>query len=183
MWQLRHDRLRIWPLMDVNIISFKRFDEGFGHSVAFRARHRSCTADQAQLAGKIPRLFGGITRAVVGQPLDSVRSTIHTAKTVLETLDHKIANHCAADATSGGHKADHLAVAAIQAEGHTDDLAVGAGNFKYIRTPAHVAAKRNDHAIVSSHWALAGISAQQHIVLLHDPINTLVVNSGFAQCL
>ncbi len=62
---MRHDRLRIRSVMDVNIVSFKRFNEGFGHSVAFRARHRSGTTDQAQLAGKVARLFGGITRTVV----------------------------------------------------------------------------------------------------------------------
>jgi hypothetical protein len=39
-------------------------------------------------------------------------------------------------------------------------LAVGTGNLKYIRTPAHVAAQGNHRAVVSPHWVLAGISAQ-----------------------
>ena len=59
---MHHDRLRIRSVMDVNIVPFKRFNEGFGHSVAFRTRHRGGTAEQAQLTGKVARVFGGITR-------------------------------------------------------------------------------------------------------------------------
>lgn len=60
----------IWQRVDVNIIPFEGFDEGFRHPVALRAYDRCEAGFEIKLPGEDDGFLGCISRSVVGQHLD-----------------------------------------------------------------------------------------------------------------
>ena len=66
-------------------------------------------------------------------------------------------------------------VAAIEREGYPDFLAIIAGEFEAIRTPAQVGAIDGNPAVVTTLLQTSRVLLQQQAVGLHDAIDALVI--------
>ena len=159
----------------MHIIPFKGLDEGLGHAIGFGAVIGGRTNQQSHHPGKLLRLVGHISRAVVAEPLDSHRQPIHSTKTGLNGLCHQVPDHVSADASGCGDVTHDLPVTAIHAEGHADSLPIPAGNLEGVGAPAQIAPDHLDSALVSPDRP-ARMPLQKQVVLLHDPIDPLVVH-------
>ncbi len=120
--QLRQDRLSIRTIVNIHVIPFEGFDEGLCHPVRLRAAHRREARHQAQPSRKVDRLVRTIAAAVVGEPLDRVWQAGGTEAS-LNALEHQIPDHFPADAPGACAPSHHFAIACVQREGHTNDLA------------------------------------------------------------
>ena len=56
--KLRHDRFCIGTIMDIDVIPLEGLDEGFGHTVGFRASDGGKTTDESHILSKGNRLSG-----------------------------------------------------------------------------------------------------------------------------
>ena len=66
--------------MDIDVIPLEGLDEGFGHAVGFGASDGSETADEVHILCRSNRLPGGVTAAIVAEPLHSVREQVNGAE-------------------------------------------------------------------------------------------------------
>jgi hypothetical protein len=82
------------------------------------------------------------------QPLDFSRRLQGVAKSVLDSREHHITHHIAAVTAGRRRPAHRFTVTAIQGERRAQWLAVVAAKFEAIRTPALVALRPCDLAIV-----------------------------------
>jgi len=110
--KLRQDRLCIGAIMNVNIISLERFDEGLGHAVRLRRLHRREAGNEADRLGEGDGVVGAVTATVIREPFDGMRGLL-IVKTSLDALEHEIADHLAGDTAGGGVPGHHLAIAGI----------------------------------------------------------------------
>src|SRR5215467_4763409 len=88
---------------DLRVVALESLHKSFGHAIGLwafdwrRARH------QADLAGQLAGLAGGVWRAVVGQPLDRQRQLVHQPEALFDALDDQIADVAAVDAAGRRH--------------------------------------------------------------------------------
>src|SRR6516225_7784547 len=99
--------------MDVHVIALEGLHERLRHAIRLRAAHRSEAGNQAQADRKSDRLVGAVRTAVVGEPLEGVRSLSGTEAS-LNGLQHQIANHLPADATAARAPSHDLPVAGVE---------------------------------------------------------------------
>src|SRR5690349_8848056 len=116
--------------MDIDVIPLEGFDEGLGHAVGFGASDGSKTVDEAHILCKSSCLAGGVTAAIVAEPLHPVWEQVNGAEAPLNGFSHQIAHHFPSNAASGGNMADDFTITAIQGEGNTHYLPIPAGNLK-----------------------------------------------------
>src|SRR5205823_4831807 len=83
------------------------------------------------------RRMSGEDRPVVGEPLHGLRRA-RRAKSLLDAVDHHVADHLTGDAGRRGDPTDDLAVVAIEGEGEAHHLAVPASELQAIRAPADI---------------------------------------------
>ncbi len=121
--------------------------------------------------------MGAVTAPVIREPLHRMRGLL-TVKTSLDALEHHVTDYLAGDATGRGNPGHHLPIAGIEREGDADALTVPAGELEAIRGPSEIRADRDDLAIVSTPWRLAGVALQQESVLRHQSVNAFVVQPG-----
>ena len=114
--KLRQDRLCIGAIMNVNIISLKRFDERLGHPVRLRRSNRREARYKADRLSERDRLVSTVTAAVVREPFDRMRESA-IGKSPLNTLEHQISDHLAGDAAGRRDPGHHLTITGVEGEG------------------------------------------------------------------
>jgi len=130
--------------------------------------HGSC-----RCRGAIFGVLGDEAGAVVGEPFDRLRQHVDAAKAVLDSRDHEVLHILALDAFRGGHMGDCLPVAAIESEGNTDLLLIVAADLEAIGAPSDVRAGDGDLAVMKTIIDGSGMSHEQWMVQLHDPVDAL----------
>ena len=175
--KLRQDRLCIWAIMNVNIISLERFDERLGHAVRLRRSYGRKARYEADRLGEGDGVVSPVTTAVIREPLDGMRGLL-IVKASLDALEQQVTDHLAGDAAGGSDPGHHLAITGVEGKGDTNALSVPAGDLEAIRGPAQVRADRDDLTVVCSTWRLSGVALQQKSVLRHQAINAFVVEPG-----
>ena len=158
--KLRQDRLCIRAIVNVNIISLERSDEGLGHPVRLRRAYRREARDEADRLGKLDRLVSAVTAVVVREPFDLMRQSA-IGKSTLNAFEHQISDHLAGDAAGRGDPRHDLPIAGIELKGDADALAVPAGDLKAVGRPTQVRTDRNDLTIMSASWRLTGLAQQK----------------------
>jgi len=63
--QLRQDCLCVRTIVNIHVIPFEGFDEGFRHTVGLRAAHRREARNEAQADRKVDRFVGTVTAAII----------------------------------------------------------------------------------------------------------------------
>jgi hypothetical protein len=172
--KLRQDRLCIWAIVNVNVISLERFDEGLGHPVRLRRAYGREARYKADRLSERDRLVSAIAAAVVGEPLHRMRGLL-ISKPSLDALKHQISAHLAGDTAGGRDPRYHLPIAGIERKDDANALAVPAGDLKAVRRPTQIRADRNDLSIVSASWRLTGVTLPQESVLRHQSVNAFVI--------
>ena len=111
--------------------------------------------------------------AVVGEPLDRLRR-VGTSKASLSRVQHKIADHLAADAAGTGTPRHRLRIVGVQGKSDTDHFTVRAGDLA-VKGPTQVWPDRGDLSVARSTWRPTGEVLQQQSVVRHKPVDALVV--------
>ena len=172
--------LGIWQWVDVNIIPFEGFDKSFRHPVALRAFDRCEAGFEIELPGKDDRFLGYISRSIIGQHLDCLWSA-QRPKSFLNRFEHHIADVRAADAaiddTTPGHD---LAIMSIDDKGDPDDVPVPAGELEAVTAPTQIRSHNDDLAVMGQIRPFRIAPCQKHLVYLHDPVDTLVIDQFVA---
>jgi hypothetical protein len=104
-----------------------------------------------------------------------VRQPVHLAEAGLHGRDHEVLDILALDALGGDHKAQGLAVAAVEREGDAHLLAIVAADLQAVGAPAGVAGLNRDPAIVPTLLAAAAVPLEQEAMQLHDSVDPLGV--------
>lgn len=123
---------------DADVVSLHGSHERFGHAVGLRAFDRCCPGPEVHLAGEAAGLSGCIAAAIIGQPFDGGRQSVHTAEAMLDGGGHQVAHVLGGYAGSGGNDAHRLAIAAVEGEGDAHLLAVVAANLEPVGAPTGV---------------------------------------------
>lgn len=113
-----------------HIIPLEGFHKRFRHPVALRTLDRGPAHPKTQVSGKLPCFMGGITRSVVGEPLDQMWEPINEAKPGFHTLEHQVPDIVPSDATRGGHITQDLPITGIQAEGDSNPFSGNRRGFQ-----------------------------------------------------
>src|SRR5690606_22220259 len=176
MRQLFHHRLRIRQIIQVHVITFKRFYKSLCHAIALWAADRRCTNNEAQIFSKFSRLFFNVATAVICQPLEWLRYARRASKSILQAFHQQILDHLAVDAASGRHISHNFPITTIQTKGHADNFFVPAPDLKSIRAPAHIRLQCDDLAIMTALINTSRVPWQQQFVLLHDSVHAFVID-------
>ena len=78
-----------------HVITLDRLHEALCHAITLRATHRCGHRLQADLSTKQPRLFGGLGRTVIAEPLHRRCGQLIT-EALLHAFQHQVANIIAA---------------------------------------------------------------------------------------
>src|SRR5271165_406586 len=100
------------------------------------------------------------------------------AETLLDAADHHVADHLAGDAGSRRNPGDRFAVVAVEGERNTHDLAVPAGEFQRIGTPAAIRPDRRDLAVMLTRSPAPGMAFEQEAMFFHQPVDALGIDRG-----
>jgi len=161
----------------MNVVPFEGLDEGLGHAVGLGAVIGGRADLHAHHPRKILGLSGGVSGPVVAEPLDLRGKLVHGTEAGLDRLGHQVPYHIPADAPRCGHVAHDLPIAAVHTEGHSDPLPVPAGDLEGVGTPTEVAPDHLHRAVMDP-YRPARVTLQKQPVLLHDPVNPLVIHSN-----
>ena len=115
--------------MDVDVVAFEGLHERLSHAVGLRAVHRSEARHEPQPNCKFDRFIRPIGTPIVGEPLDRPRR-LRSFKALLDSLQHQIADHLAADASSARTPSHDFPVAGIQRKDDAYHLTVPTRDFK-----------------------------------------------------
>src|SRR5512133_1854139 len=141
--------------MNVNIIPFEGFDEGFGHSIGFRASDGGKTTDEAHILSKGNRLSGRVATPIVTEPFHCMGKLGCRAEAALNRFNHQIPHHLAGNAAGGSNMADDFTVTTVQGKSNSHYLAIPTGDLETIRAPAQVGAQGDDFSFMRQHPLLA----------------------------
>ena len=120
--QLVEHRTGGGPGVYSGVVALQRADERFGHAVRLRAFDRRGAGRETDVAGEPAGIVGGVTAAIVGQPLDGRGQLVDLAEPVLDAKHHEVANVFGADPGRGRDIAHGFPIAAVEGEGDTDLL-------------------------------------------------------------
>ncbi len=95
--------------LDAGIIALEGFDECLADAVALRTAHRGKAGDEVEGGRDVKRVAGGEGGAIVGQPLHGMGRP-QDPEAGLDTGEHQVAHHLAADAAGTGLPGDDLPV-------------------------------------------------------------------------
>jgi len=146
--QLLQDVAGIVERMGIDIIRIELLDGGLGHPVGLGAVKRRRADHEPQGAGERDGILGDIGRAVVAKPLDGLRQPVDVAEPGAHGLEHQVPDQLSVDPAGRAHEAQHLPVAAVQAEGHPEPLPAPAVDLEGIGAPAPVAARYPDRPVM-----------------------------------
>src|SRR5450755_4547120 len=105
--QLGKYGLSIRSIVNIHVISLEGLDERFGHSVRLRTAHRREARNERQADRELDRFMGAVTASVVREPLDRLRKAARS-EAPLNTLEHQVADHLAADAAGACAPGHHF---------------------------------------------------------------------------
>src|SRR4051794_35525649 len=97
-WQLRDDGLRVGPRVHADVVTLEGADERLGHAVRLWTADRGRSWDQPDAARKGAGVSGGVTTAVIRQPLDRLGHTVHLAVAMFDGGNHQVLDVLGGDA-------------------------------------------------------------------------------------
>ena len=161
-----------------HVVTLDRLHEALCHAIALWATHRCGHRLQADLSSKQARLFSGIGRTVIAEPLHRRCRQLIT-EALLRAFQHQVADIIAAVPGWAGDPADGLAVTAVQGKGLAQFGAVLATELKTVRAPTCIAGLHRNTPFVPTRYAgLFDPALKQKVVITHDPVNPLHVDRG-----
>src|SRR5476649_1568410 len=130
-----------------HVVTLDCLHETLGHAVALRAAYRRGHRLQTDLPSKQARLFGGVGRAVIAEPLlRRCRQLITEA--LLHAFQHQVTDIITAVPGRARDPADGFAITTVQGEGHAQFGAILATELKAIRAPTRIAGFHRNTAFV-----------------------------------
>nr|CUV46862.1 protein of unknown function [Ralstonia solanacearum] len=117
-----------------------------------------------------------VGRAIVRQPFDGL-SSLRGAETLFHRSQHHVTHYVTAMSACGCRPANRFSVAAVQRERYAQRRAIVATEFEAIRAPTSIAPVHGYPTVVSPLVSTHARTAQQQLMLAHDPIDALVVLS------
>jgi len=175
----RHHFSRVMQWMELNVIPFEGLDKRFRHPIGFWTAVRRRTDFQPHHLRKGACFSRDIRRTIITEPLDPMRNFIYQTKAGLDRLGHQVPDQVPRNAARCCHITHDFPITAVQAEGNPYPLPIAAGDFEGIGTPTAIA-DRHYHLTVMHPDRPAGMALQKQLMLLHDPINTFMVDRCFA---
>jgi hypothetical protein len=146
--KLGHYRFGVWPIIDIDIVSFECLYKRLCHAVALRTVSRSAARNEVDGQGKAYCFLGQVIQGIIIEPFNFVRQSINRTKSVLQALRHQISYHLCVYPAVGSHITDKFPVTTIQAEGDPNHFSIPAGDLKDIGTPPEVAIQGDNFAIM-----------------------------------
>jgi hypothetical protein len=110
--------------------------------------------------GKVPGAMGDVATAIFGEPFDCMGQPVHATKAVLDCRDYQVPHMFAPDAAGRGDETHSFPIAAIEAEGDTNPVAIVTTDLEAIGAPAAIALIDGNPAIMTTFLA-ASVSLKQ----------------------
>ena len=158
----------------VDVVALDGLHESLGHAVGFGGIRGRVSRQQPACRGERTRVVRRVRRAIVGEPLH-VAGGSRRFETSVDRQRDEVADVCAVEMSVSRDPPDGFSIAAVEAEGDVDLLAVPTLNLEHVAAPAHVAGERDDLAVVQQ-VGFGAVSLKQHLRLAHDPVDPPVVH-------
>src|SRR5215813_10585193 len=100
-WEHLQHGCGIWSGLDPGVVALECFDEGLADAIALGASHWGEAGNEAKCDGELQCFPRGVSGTVVSEPLNRMRRP-GSGKPLLDTGEHQVAHHFAADTGSGG---------------------------------------------------------------------------------
>ena len=179
--QLLQNGQGIRTRLDAGVVALEGFHEGLADPVALWAEDGCEAGHQGQRGGEFQCLTGGISGAVVRQPLNGMWCP-QGVEPSFDAGQHEVAHHFTADAAGAGLPGDDFSVAGVDGEDEAHDLAIPAADFQAVGRPAVIGRQGNNAAFMRADRPMADMRLEQQLALRHEAKDTLVVDRLGAGC-
>ena len=170
------DRLSAAPVGAADVVALERVDEGLGHAVRLRARHRRGDRREVEALGRADRVERRIDRAVVAEPLDRRVGPVARPEARRHRVLHELLDVARREVVGCGHRRQALAVVAVECEADLDVLAVPARDLEHVTAPPLVRDRALDLPGVGPAGAPPRVPRERPAVDVHhapDPLQVV----------
>ena len=177
--QLSQHRRCIAQIHTAHVVALEGIDEALGHAIALWTADGRVDRLEAQRYGNATCLARYVGTAVVGEELQFARlgDSIYRAEAPLHGFHQHVAYRLTRQPLSfPGSTRQDLPIATVLGEGGRDSFSRIALDLEAVGTPAHIARRHADPAIVNAaRMPSLGSPGQQQSMPRHDAVDALVV--------